>query len=1012
MITSQKFLLTCCFSLVILLLGNFNVYGQQNPIKGTVLSAEDNLPLPGASVRVKGTSRGTVTNMDGVYEINAASDDVLIFSFVGMITQEIRVGNSSTVDVTLELDVRLIDEVVVLGYQSQRRADITGAVSVVKLDDALQQSNVNILNSLQGRIPGLQITSDGTPGGGNTNVRIRGFSTIGNTSPLYVIDGVPTDNIGPLNPDDIESIQVLKDAAAASIYGSRANNGVIVITTKRGTTSEPQISFNSFVGVQTIRNSMDMLDAQQWGDVYWQAQRNSGITPSHPLYGSGPQPVIPQFIDAEGNIPAANTNWMNEVFKPAMIQNYSLGITQATDNSNVYAGLNFADDSGIQQHTGYQRYNARLNASYTIKDRLTVGENLQVTYFKELRANQLSSALRQHPLIPVRDNVGNFGGPTDGLGDLLNPLGELHRNRTNWSENWRVFGNAYMDLKIIEGLNARTSLGVDYSNSSLRRFEPSFREGNVNNTDNFLTNSFSRNMTITWSNTVEYSKEIGRSRFNVLGGTELISFDSEFFNARRMGFILNDYSYAHLSAGTGIQTNGGGGTEWGLSSQFGKIDYIFNDRYYLSGTIRRDGSSRFGPENRYGVFPAVSAGWRISDEDFMTNLTAVDDLKFRVSWGQTGNQQIGDFGALNFYQTNPEYGGYDLGGTNTSIFPGYYRGTMGNPNLRWETQTQTNMGFDLSLLEGRLEMTTDYFFKTTTGMLLNPTLLAAYGAGAPPFVNAGELSNRGLEVAIGYRSDPSRAFRYTVDFNVGSYRNRVVSLGGEEFYLGANANRIQVGKPVSSFFGYVADGLFTTEEEVASHATQPGKGLGRIRYQDLNGDGVINQLDRTWIGDPNPDFIYGLNASASYGNFDFSIFFNGVYGNDIYNTMRGLTDFAYFPFNFSTRILESWSPENPGATIPSVNVTNPNDELRHSSYFVEDGSYIKLQSLVLGYTFPQNTLGAERIRVYVQGENLFVFSSYSGLDPEIGTAGPFNLGIDSQMYPQARAINFGVNVTF
>ena len=1003
--------------LTLLLVGLTSIAWGQTRVSGKTLSTGDGKELPGVTILEVGTNNGTTSDATGNFQLTVSPKSTLRFSAVGMKPQELPVSQaSSPLTITMQEDAQSLNEVVVTGYQQEKRKDLTGAVAVVSLKQTLQESNANILTSLQGRVPGVVIQSDGTPGGSGTSIRIRGFSTINANGPLFVIDGVPTTYAGALNPNDIESIQVLKDAASASIYGSRASNGVIVVTTKRSTGSEPKVTFDAYYGVQTLRNRIQMLNATEWGDVYWRAQRNSGITPTHPQYGNGPTPVIPQFIDAAKTIPSGNTDWLAATFKPSNIQSYNLGITFGGPKAKMFTSMNYVSDNGIQQFTGYDRLSLRLNGDFTIKDRITIGENLLVSRFSEVKANELSDAIFQHPLIPLYDNAGHFGGPTDGLGDKLNPLGVLSRNQNNRAQNWRILGNVYAQVKILDGLTAKTSLGVDYNNNKLRSFTPSFVEGRFNIIDNFLTTSFSDGFVTTWSNTLNYSKTIASvHQFDVLAGVEAVNSRNESFSSTKKGFLINTYDYAYAGAGTVLQAADGGASRFALLSQFGKINYAYRDKYLLSATLRRDGSSRFGAANKYGVFPAVSGGWRISDEAFMKPLRFVSDLKLRGSWGKTGNQEIGDFTTLNFYKTSAEFGNYDISGSNTGSSPGYYTSQIGNRDLKWESNTQTNVGIDLSLLDNKVSVTLDYFDKQTTGMLINPSLLAVNGQGASPFINAGQMQNRGFEGLVSYRGQV-KEFSYNIDFNLSTYRNKVLSLGdGNDFFLGAEANRIVPGQPVSVFYGWVADGLFKSQAEVDAAAAQPGKGIGRIRYKDQNGDGVINDQDRTYIGSPHPTLLAGLNLSAQYKGFDLAVFVSGTFGNKIYNSTRKLTDFTYFPFNFGRATLTSWSPENPNSTIPSVNVNNPNDELRASSYFVENGSFVNVKNLVLGYTLPApitSKLRLSRCRFYVQGQNLFIFTKYKGMDPEVGAGGPLSLGIDSQLYPHSRAVNFGLNLSF
>jgi TonB-linked SusC/RagA family outer membrane protein len=993
-------------------------YAQVRPVRGTVTDKAGS-PLEAVTVVVVETQRSVLTGRDGTFSIDAGNGQTIKFTYVGM-SPKLVIVSSVTADLKIALEPtgNSLEDVIVTGYKTERKKDLSGSVTVVDMKEALKESNPNILTTLQSRVPGVQVQSDGTPGGNGTSIRIRGFSTVGANGPLFVIDGVATTYSGALNPNDIESIQVLKDAASASIYGSRANAGVIVITTKKGTTKAPTVTFDAYYGQNKIRNNnIQMLNAQEWGQVYWQAQRNSGIpNPTHPQYGNGASPVIPQYIDAAQTLPSANTNWIDAILRTANTQNYNLGISQALDRSNFYFGLNYSNEQGIEKYTNYQRFNARFNSNFKINKSITIGENISIANFYEIKANALYDAILQHPLIPLYDNKGNFGGPTDGLGDKLNPLGELYFNKDNKSKNWRIFGNVFADIAIWKGLTFRSSFGIDYNTATLRAFTPSFVEGRFNVVDNFLTQSNSDGLDWTATNTLNYKLQLGKHNFELFGGIEAIRSNANSFSGSGKSFLINDYSYAYLSTAQVQNGVSGGSSMHTLYSQFAKLNYNYGDRYLLAATIRRDGSSRFGKDNQYGIFPGVSAAWRISNEEFFKGFTdKISDLKLRASWGRTGNQEIGNYNTLNFYATNHEFGTYDINGSNTNAAVSYFATQLGNPQLKWESQTQTDIGIDLTVFD-RITLSADYYDKESRDVLINPALLAVYGGAAPPYINAGQFQNKGFEFQAGYRDNATGDFHYSADFNITFNKNKVISLtNGVPYILGGQGNRLQPGQPVSAFYGYVADGIFKTDAEVNNGINQPGKGLGRIRYQDLNGDKVIDDNDRTWIGDPNPKFITGLNLSASYKGFDASVFVSAVYGNKIYNTIKSLTDFTYFPFNFGKATLTAWSTSNPNSSVPSVNLNNPNNELRTSTYFVENGSYLKIKSIQIGYSLPKSLIskiGINKARVYVQGQNLFTFTKYSGMDPEVGPGGVLNEGIDSQLYPHYKGVNLGLNVSF
>lgn len=1002
------------FLLPLLLLTAIFSFAQQKKITGIVTSKTTQAPLAG--VTVKGKTQTTVTDSLGKFSILASINEVLTFSSVEMRSQQVKVTSRANLSVELESGINNLDAVIVTGYKTERKKDLSGAVTVVDMSQTLQESNSNVLSSLQSRVPGVEIESDGTPGGDGTSIRIRGFSSLGANGPLFVIDGVATTYSGALSPNDIESIQVLKDAASASIYGSRANAGVIVITTKKGKSAKPKITFDSYYGQNQVHDrKFQMLNAQQWGNVLWQAQINSGISPSNPVLGAGATPVIPKYLDAAQTLPSANTNWIDAILTKATNQNYNFGVSQVLNKSSFYFGLSYNQEDGIEKYTNYDRFTARFNSSFKVTDKITVGENISISNFGEVKDNALYDAVLQNPLIPLYDTKGNFGGVVDGLGDKLNPLGELYYNKDNKSKNWRIFGNAFADVQILKGLTFHSSFAVDYNSSNLRSFTPSFVEGRFNVQDNFLTQFESDGLDWTATNTLNYKYETGKHSFELFGGIEAVKSTSGSFSGSGKDFLENNYDYAYLSTAQVQNGTAGGATGSQLYSQFAKLNYNYADKYLFAATVRRDGSSRFGTNNQYGVFPGFSGAWRISNEDFLKNIKAINDLKIRASWGETGNQQIGDFNTLNFYATNHEFGTYDIAGTNTSAVSSYFATQLGNPSLKWESQKQTDIGIDVTLFRS-ITLSADYYNKVSTNVLINPVLLAVYGGANPPYVNAGSFQNKGFEFLVSYKDKNSGAFHYGADFNIAFNQNKVVSLtNGVPYILGANANRLTPGQPVSEFYGYVADGLFRTASDVTNSAAQSGKGLGRIRYKDLNGDGVIDANDQTNIGNPNPKFNAGLNLNASYKGFDASVFISGVSGNKIYNSIKSLTDFAYFPFNFGTATLNAWSTTNPNSNIPGLNTTNLNDELRNSSYFVEDGSYLKIKSIQIGYNIPKkslNKLGISNARIYVQGQNLFTFTKYSGVDPEVGAGGVLSEGVDSQFYPHSKGYNVGLNVSF
>ena len=996
----------------------------QHSITGTVTDETTKERLPGVNVVIKGTAKGTITDVNGNFSIEADQNATLVLSFLGFAPQEVNVGKQSHINVALSPDMQTLEEVVVTGYQIIKKKDLTGAVSVADVEEMNKESVPSFATALQGRVSGLQVQSDGTPGGGNTNIYLRGFSSTGENRPLLVIDGVPTlDGINSINPNDIESLQVLKDAASASIYGSRANNGVIVITTKQGKGGKLQLGFDTFFSVQQLRNRLEVLNGYEWGQVYWQAKRNAGEIPSHPQYGSGPEPIMPSFINSAKTIPAASTDWVDESFDPALMQYYNVNVSNSTDKSSVYFGLAYTDQKGIMKYTGFDRINARLNTSFNVSDKLKIGQNLMISRTSQVSMDDPAfthQIIFQHPLIPVYDINGNFGGPTEGLGDKRNPIAALYQNRNNVGKSMRLFGNVFAELALTKGLSFRSNLGLDYSTFNEKTFSPKWTEGSRSVDQNNLLVTYSNNVVTTWTNTFNYQLNTDLHSISAIAGMETNVGVFEDLGARRTSFLLENSDYTYLNGGTGTQTNFNGGNDWALYSYFAKADYAFNDRYLISGTIRRDASSRLGRDNRSGFFPAGSIGWRLSEESFLQNISAITELKLRAGYGLTGNQAIGNYAGYTIYIQDLENSRYDFSGSNMSPTAGYKIYSIGNPNVRWETAKQLNIGADIALLENKLEATVEYFNKRNEDILVNPPLMSVEGEGIAPYINAGIIENKGFELDLSYRGKIGNDFTFKAALNLATYRNKVISLGeGSDYFTGPHANRIVPGQPVSIFYGYVADGLFKTVEEIASHAEQglpaTERGLGRIRYKDLNDDGVINDQDRTYIGNPNPDFIYGVSLEAGYKNFDLSLLVDGVQGRDIYNVFRQMTDFTFWNFNYGTRTLDAWSPENPNSNIPAVSTTNINNEYRTSSYFVEDGSYLRLKTISLGYTIPSavaDKFGIGHARIYFQGQNLFTVTNYLGMDHEVGARGPFDLGIDNQFYPHTKNYTLGLNVTF
>lgn len=1009
------------------------VQGQQTPITGQVMDKSTQQPLPG--VTVKSGSQTTQTDNLGNFRILAVPGENIQFSFVGMTLLNLTVpaGGSMQVEMTsLEQDLNVV---VVTGYQTQKKADLTGAVSVVDVNAIKDIPLGNPVKSLQGRVPGVFITTDGSPSGGAT-VRIRGTGTLGNNDPLYVIDGIPTKRgLQELNQDDIESIQVLKDASSATIYGSRAANGVIIVTTKKARKGYSRIDFDASTSLQYYGSKQKTLDADGRGRAYWQAAVNDRSNPNNnQIYqfdwnNDFNNPVLnsiiyPEFIDGAKTMRPANTYWYDEIGQTSLIQQYNLSFSNGGEKGNSLFSIGYYDNKGIVKSSNSSRITARLNADYSFFDgKLKVGENLNVTYIKNRLlpvGDILFTSLVQQPVVPVHSVNGGWGGPAPGMTDRHNPVRLIEDNRQNKSHFFRVFGNVFADLAIRPDLHFRTSFGIDYNGSYQRTLRRSYVSGFLSDPSNQSVTNQGYDGNWIWQNTLSYNKTFGRHKVDAFVGQETVKYMSQSFFGSRMGYALENIDYAYLDAGSSTKDNGGSGTGYALLSYFGKVNYAYDNRYLASVTLRRDGSSRFGREYRYGMFPAFSLGWRISEEAFMKDQDIVSDLKLRYGWGKSGNQEIANNATYALYAAiygiDPTWefdrgSAYDIVGGGSGQLPsGFTLIQQGNDSLRWESTRESNFGLDFGLFNNKLTGSVDYFIKKTADILISPGYLAVQGEGGNYWFNGASMQNCGLEVILSYNTTIGKELGLTITGNVSTYRNKVTHLPDQVLasYAGNGTDKTILGRPINSSFGYIADGLFRTQKELDESPEQVGKGLGRIRYRDLNGDNVIDDRDRDFIADGNPDFLYGVNVELKYKNFDFSFFLQGVQGNDVYNDFKTFTDFSslWVGSNWGQRTLQAWSPANPNSNIPALTLVNRNNEGRSSTYFFENGSYLKLRNIQLGYNLKSLLSGwkVNSARVFVQGSNLFVIKSksFTAADPEI----------PNHSFPIPSIMSVGFNVSF
>ncbi len=1058
------------------------VIAQGRQITGTVADAKGQA-LQGVSISIVGTNTFTTSDANGKFLITTKkTGDEILFAYVGFLSKRVAPGSRNSLSVNLTEDESQSSEVVVTGYSAQRKKDITGAVTVINAKTLTSLPAASVTQMLQGRAAGVNVGNDNSPGGG-TMVRIRGFGTINNNSPLFIIDGVPTQGtLNQINPNDIETMQVLKDASSASIYGSRASNGVVIITTKKGKTGESNITFDYYTGTQRPGKMLDLLNTKELGEYLYRAALGAGSNPSvaspSAQYRFGPngEQTIADYIypNVFGSLPAnftytndiadpnlgktafnftqANkegTDWQRVIFAPATISNYQLGATGGGKTGKYAISGNYFTQNGILRYTKYKRYSIRANTEFT-KGIFTFGENLTFSYDERQgisnnnESNPIMFAIRVHPIIPVFDVTGGppeLGGtntsPFNGfagsrgvnLGNAPNPLARLYREKDNITRGLHIFGNAFMELQLTKNLKARTSLGIEinqfnrseYFHRDIEAAEP--RNANSLNVFNNTDRS------VTWFNTLNYNKAFGNHTVNVLVGTEAVTTNANGSVASRSGFAFDDISYRYLDAGSaaGLSNGGGGAVKTALFSQFGKVNYAYNNIYLADFTLRRDGSSLFSAANRYGIFPAFSAGVRLTELGFMRKYTFLDEFKIRGGWGKTGNQLIPNvYNAYTLYGADPSNNAYDINGTGSSIVSGFDNVQFGNPNGKWETTTSTNIGFDALTMNGKLEIVFDWYNRITSDMLTQISIPRTMGTATIPYTNIGEMQNRGYDLGITYRNKTGN-FRYQVGFNIGHYKNEVLKLNDDPnatiFGFSTRLPAISAtrkGLPIASYYGYIVDGVIKDAAE-AGKAAKFGTYTreGTFNFRDINGDGVITAADRTILGDPHPDYTYGINVNLGYKNWDLTVFAQGSQGNEIFNYVRYWTDFNTFQGNRSKDILyNSWKQPGDVAKLPRLNSGDATSQ-QISSYFIEDGSYMRIKNIQLTYTIPASVLRKIRLstaQIYIQGQNLFTITKYTGLDPDINlrTSGNNNqdihMGIDEGAYPVAKSYLLGVRI--
>ncbi|MFY0598359.1 MAG: TonB-dependent receptor [Cyclobacteriaceae bacterium] len=1048
-------------------------------VEGTVRD-ETGEPLPGATVIIKGTSKGTTTDFEGKYSLSVAEDAVLLISFVGYTVMEVPVNNRSVIDISLEPDSDQLDEVVVIGYGARKRSEITGAVATVNKNYIAQQPGGRVDRALQGSVAGVSVTNQGTPGG-NSRIRIRGIGTINNNDPLWIVDGVFGAPAPPGN--QIESIQVLKDAASTAIYGTRGANGVILVTTKSGKKSQPlQIEITSRVGFVTPKAKHDIIiDPLLTGEMRFLEDRNDDIVNDRaievndPHFGSGENPVVPDFLlpnggfDGDAGTSLADydqfsnpitrvnpngTDWLDETYQKGVIQDYNLAIVGGSEKTNYSFHVNYYEEEGQLIHTSYDRIGLRSNTDSKLNKWLTIGQR---TSFNRARNHGYNSnnqtegffkdVYEVSTLLPKYDIAGNFAGNRVGgrVGAIETPFAFLTRQQRNQGNNNQLVGNAYATITPIKGLDVKTLYGYDLRLG--RSYNPQLKEPehSTGRTETALNENSFTDIRWNFANTINYKKKIGASHeVEILVGMEAYKRSFRNVNVTKSGFAFEDPNYLVLNAAPEIVSAGGGRNENTLYSLFGRLHYGYKSKYLVDFTMRRDKSSRFGSVDPVGYFPAVSLGWAVSEESFLDGTSSwLDALKIRGSWGQSGNDQTGDYNSFSTYSTNPGRSGYALGGSDNSISAGFQADFLGNEVTTWEITTSSNVGIDATLF-GSFGVSIDLWNRFTSDMLVSVPTPDVVGKAGVPSLNVGDMENKGVDITLDYNSGAfNHELTYFASLTYSRYKNEVTKLSGIEgnVILGDNARnqvytRVETGRSFPEFYGYTVNGIFQTDAEASGWPTnevQEGYNRpGSLRIVDINDDGVINDEDRSYIGNPHPDFTMGLNAGAAYKGFDFAMTFYASVGHDIVNYGKRFMDYGLFDGPKSPeRLYKSWgSPylngNNEAASLPRATATANTAEMQASTVYVEDGSYLRLQNLQIGYSLPSsilNSLNIKKVRLYWMATNLFTMTNYSGLNPEVSDFGnpnqsnanasiEKNRGVDISTWPVAKQFLFGVDLTF
>lgn len=986
---------------------------QAKTVTGTVTDVSGE-PIIGANIRIKGTTTGTITDIDGNFSIEAEPQSVIEVSYIGYLTQETVINNQKSIRFLLKEDTKTLDEVVVIGYGVQKKADLTGSVANINTEKLNTQSNANIGQALQGKIAGVDIVSQGGAPGSGTRIMVRGIGTLNNASPLYIVDGMYMNSIDHINPNDIASIDVLKDASSVAIYGSRAANGVIIVTTKEGSNTEgkPIIDLSVNLGISTASKFLDMLDAKGWAEVTTIARQAIG------------KPALDMATDL-ANKP--DNDWQDIMFRPALMQNYNLSVKGGGKYSTYYTGLGYFNQDGIVKGTNYQRYNIQSKNDYK-RGIFSAGTNLIISFshdkplHQELRGGMIGTILQSVPTLEKYDDTreGGYGGTYGDVVNIPHPLAIIDDNiMDRYNENVKIFANLYAQIELFKGLKYKLNLTPDFSFERYKNYLNKYDFGLATNSITQLTERQRRRRNILVENLLTFDRTFGEHKISALAGYTYQ--DSRFRHIQAYGEGLPQ-GLEEIDAATTNRSNEGNSWRSVLTSILGRVFYSYQNKYLFTATIRRDGSSKFGKNNRYGYFPSFSLGWNVAEEKFMENVHWLDQLKLRGGYGVLGNQEIDNYQYSSTITT-----GINYPDGNGGLLQGAFPKNFANPDIKWEETAMTNVGIDFMAFNNRLSLTADYYVKNTKDILLTVPIPISSGGANDPIRNAGKIRNNGFEFNLGWMDQPNPDISYGINF-IGSFnKNKVIAMGSESGSIkGGSTNQnittseTKAGYPIGGYWLISTAGYFNSQEEVDAYAKdgkkiQPAAEPGDIKFVDANNDGVINDDDRVFQGSPFPDFTFALNGNMRYKNFDLSIGLQGVLGNKIYNATRQTLEDVTKGSNFLASCLDYWTPENKNASHPRLTWDDPNRNTRaESDRYLENGSYLRLRSVQLGYTFPQTWFkGAiQHARVYINAENLFTITSYSGYSPDVNADNANYRGFDNFIYPTNRTFMLGLNVTF